>query len=90
MANLAVQAEALGLQVHQMAGILPDKIRQNFQVPADHEPVAAFTIGYAAPADTLPAPMKEREVAPRQRKPLESFVFGGPWGQTAKFAEPKK
>ena len=90
MATLAIQAEALGLQVHQMAGILPDKIRQNFQIPEDHEPVAAFTIGYAAPADTLPEPMKEREVAPRQRKPLESFVFGGPWGNTAKFAEPKK
>ena len=31
MATLSIQAEALGLQVHQMAGIVPDKIRQNFR-----------------------------------------------------------
>ncbi len=90
MATLAIQAEALGLQVHQMAGYISDKVRKNFDIPEDYEPVAAFTIGYAASAETLPEPYKEREKAPRQRKPLESFVFGGPWGKTAKFAEPKK
>ncbi|MGA8035287.1 MAG: nitroreductase family protein [Candidatus Acidiferrales bacterium] len=90
MATLALQAEALGLQVHQMAGIVPDKIRKNFGIPNDFEPVAGFVIGYPAPADALPAPLKEKETAPRQRKPLESFVFGGPWGKTAPFAAPKK
>jgi nitroreductase len=90
MANLSIQAEALGLKVHQMAGIVPAKIRQNFGIPDEYEPVAAFTIGYPASADALPEPLKGPETAPRQRKPLESFVFGGPWGKTAKFAEPKK
>lgn len=89
MATLSIQAEVLGLQVHQMAGIVRDKIRQNFGIPEDYEPVAAFTIGYEAPADTLPEPYKEREKAPRKRNPLESFVFSGPWGKTAKFAEEK-
>lgn len=90
MATLAIQAEAEGLQVHQMAGFVSAKVRQNFGIPEEYEPVAAFTIGYAASADTLPEPFKEREKAPRQRKPLESFVFSGPWGKAAKFAEPKK
>jgi nitroreductase len=89
MANLAVQANALGLEAHQMAGILPDKIRKNFAIPDEYEPVAAFVVGYPGPADSLSEPLKGREIAPRQRKALQSFVYGSEWGKTAKFAEEK-
>jgi hypothetical protein len=32
----------------------------------------------------LADPLKEREVAPRERKKLSEFVFGTQWGQPAK------
>ena len=89
-ANLAIQAEALGLQVHQMAGILPDKARANFGIPEGYDVVAAIAVGYPGDAASLPEPIRKGEVAPRQRKPLESFVFSGKWGHPAPVATPKK
>lgn len=80
-ANLAVQATSLGLQVHQMAGILPEKARELFAIPAGYEAVAGMAIGYPGDASSLPDQLKERETAPRSRKPLDSFVFSGKWGQ---------
>jgi nitroreductase len=89
-ANMALEAESLGLQAHQMGGIHAEKVRKNFGIPEEYEPVAGIVIGYPASAETLPEPLREKELAPRQRKALESFVFSGPWGKTALFATPKK
>lgn len=86
-ANLAAQASALGLQVHQMAGILPEKARELFDIPPGYEAVAGFALGYPGSPESLPQPLKERELAQRARKPLASFVFGGRWGDTAGFAK---
>jgi len=82
-ANLALQATALGLQVHQMAGILPDKARQIFSIPADFEAVAGFAIGYPGDPATLPDALRQREHAPRDRRPASSFVFTGHWGKVS-------
>jgi nitroreductase len=84
IANLTVEATAKGLFVHQMAGILPDKAREVFGIPPDYEAVAGFAIGYLGDPVLLPDPIRERELAPRERKPLSSFVFTGSWGNTAK------
>jgi nitroreductase len=81
-ASLSLQAEALGLSVHQMAGIEPEKARKLFDIPADYEAVAGIAIGYAGEPESLPDGLRERELAPRQRKPLDSFVFTGSWGKT--------
>jgi len=80
-ANLALQASALGLQVHQMAGILPEKARELFAIPTGYEAVAGIAIGYPGDASSLPDQLKSRELARRSRKPLDSFVFTGKWGQ---------
>ncbi|MGH9712613.1 MAG: nitroreductase family protein [Candidatus Acidiferrales bacterium] len=82
-ANLALQATALGLQVHQMAGILPDKARELFAIPEGYEAVAGFAIGYPGDPANLPDKLREQEHAPRSRKPLDSFVFAGKWGQVS-------
>jgi len=83
-ATLALQATALGLQVHQMAGILPDKAREIFGIPPDFEAVAGFAIGYPGDHMTLPeGRLRDNETGPRQRKPLSSFVFTGKWGETS-------
>ncbi|OGX85055.1 nitroreductase family protein [Hymenobacter glacialis] len=78
-ATLAIQATELSLQVHQMAGFSVDKIRASFNIPAGYEPVAVFTLGYPGNLESLPAPLQEKETAPRVRKPLAEFMFEGAW-----------
>jgi nitroreductase len=89
-ANLTIQAEALGLSVHQMAGIEPEKARKLFHIPADHEAVAGIALGYAGDPSSLGDEMRKRELAPRQRKPLDSFVFTGEWGHVPHLVKPKR
>ena len=83
-ANLTVQATALGLFVHQMAGILPDKIRELYQIPDQYEPVAGIAMGYPGNPDSLPEALRKKELAPRIRRAIHEFVFSGRWGQRSK------
>ena len=85
-ALLSVEATARGLAVHQMAGFDPEKARQVFGIPAGWEPIAALAIGYPGDPASLPQPLKDRELAPRTRKPITEFVMAGHWGHTAPFA----
>ena len=78
--NLLVEATARGLCVHQMIGILPDKAREVYEIPEHSEAWTALAIGYKADPAKLPDTLKERDLAPRQRKPLSQFVFSGKWG----------
>ena len=78
-ASLALQATALGLQIHQMAGFSADKIREAFGIPAGYEPVAVFTLGYPGNPSELPDALRDKETAARTRKPLAEFVFEGGW-----------
>ena len=80
-ANLALEATALGLFIHQMAGFIPEKAREVFAIPAGYEPVAAIAVGYPGDPERLPDDLKQRELKPRERKPIAEFVFTGRWGQ---------
>lgn len=83
-ANLALQATALGLQVHQMAGILPDKAREVFGIPEHFEAVAGIAMGYPGDPMTLPeGRLRDNETGARQRKPASDFVFTGKWGHVS-------
>jgi nitroreductase len=88
-ATLQIQAEELGLAVHQMAGIVPDKAREIFKIPTGYDVVAGFAIGYAGDPENLPEQLREKEVAPRERKALDSFVFAGEWGKTSPIVKTK-
>ena len=79
--NLVLEATARGLSVHQMIGILPDKAREVYQIPEHFKAWTAMAIGYKADPAKLPETLKERDSAPRQRRPLGKFVFTGQWGQ---------
>jgi nitroreductase len=85
-ALLSVEATALGLFVHQMAGFDPEKAKQVFGIPEGWEPIAAFAIGYPGDPASLPEKLRDRELAPRTRKPISDFVMTGHWGHTASFA----
>jgi len=82
---LSMEATANDLFVHQMAGFDPEKARQVFGIPAGWEAIAALAIGYPGDPDSLPQPLKDREMAPRTRKPIAEFVMAGHWGHTAPF-----
>jgi nitroreductase len=84
-AQLTTEASTRGLYVHQMAGLDPEKARKVFQIPEGWEAVAAMAIGYPGDPATLPEKLRERELAPRTRKPLSEFVMTGGWGHTASF-----
>lgn len=78
-AQLTFQATACGLSVHPMAGIDLDRIRAEYALPSDVEPVAGIAVGWLGDPETLPEKLREREKAPRERKSLDEIVLGG-WG----------
>ena len=83
--NLVVQATAMDLVIHQMAGILPDKIREYYSLPAGYEAVTGIAIGYQGDFENLPDPLRKKELAPRSRKSLREFVYSGSWGHSPDF-----
>jgi nitroreductase len=85
--NLTFEATARGLMVHQMSGILPDRVRELYKLPEDYQAVTAFVIGYAADPKDLPEELRARDTTERTRRPLPEFVFGGDWGVPAAFLE---
>jgi nitroreductase len=89
VANLITQATALGLFVHQMAGFYPEKVRELYGVPEAFEPVAGIVLGYPGDPSLLPEDLKQRELAPRVRRPIESFVFERGWGQISPLITPR-
>jgi len=84
--NLLVEATARGLSVHQMIGIVPEKAREVYEIPEGSEAWTGLAIGYPGDPDRLPEPLKDRHMAPRQRKPLREFVFSGKWGKASPIA----
>jgi len=87
VANLVLQATSMGLGVHQLAGIYPEKIQALFAIPDGFEPVSALAIGYAGDPDSLPDTLRTKELAPRSRKNLEEFVYTGRWGEGFPFPQ---
>lgn len=83
MANLTLQATAMGLFTHQMAGVDLDKVRKTYKLPDDFEPQTACAVGYAGDPDTLPEPLKTAELEERTRLPQTELVFAGAWGEPA-------
>jgi nitroreductase len=83
-ATLALQATSLGLQVHQMAGIDPNKAREVFGIPEHFEAVAGIALGYPGDHMTLPeGRLRDNETGKRERKEASSFVFTGKWGHVS-------
>lgn len=81
--NLVLQATALGLQAHQMAGYDVEKARRDCQIPSGFEPVAMIAVGYPGDPAILPDDLHQRELKPRERKPIVDFVFTTSWGRSS-------
>jgi nitroreductase len=77
---LTLQAAALGLATHQMAGFDVDAARKAFEIPDDYLLGAVIALGYQGEPAALPnEQILAQEVAPRQRKAMKDFVFSS-WG----------
>ena len=74
-ANLALQATALGLYVHGMAGYDAQALLDAFGVPADFDPVACWALGYRGDPAALPEHFAKMEQSPRQRRGINEVVF---------------
>ena len=80
---LTLQAAALGLATHQMAGFDESSARQALEIPDDFAIGAVIAVGYQGdPAALTNEKMLAQEIAPRERKPLKDFVFAS-WGLPA-------
>lgn len=79
--NLCLQAAAQGMMAHQMGGFDAERVGELAGVPAHCVPMAMVALGYAAAAESLPDDLRERELAPRQRRALGELFFAGAWGR---------
>jgi nitroreductase len=77
---LVLQASALGLVAHQMAGFDANKARELFAIPPEYSPMAMIAVGYQADPDILEGERREKEKAPRSRRPIGTSFFAGTWG----------
>lgn len=83
---LTLQASAMGLAAHQMAGFDTEKARRALRIPEDYVMGAAIALGYQGEPAALPNErLIEQEIAPRARKPLEEIVLAE-WGVPAELS----
>lgn len=87
VAFLTLQATAMGVAVHQMAGFSAEQVRAAYGVPDTADPVTAVAIGYPGDPNSLPEDLRKKELAPGQRRPISEFVFSGEWGRKAGWVE---
>ena len=78
--NLVLQAAVHGLMARQMAGFDVEKACAALGIPSGCEPVAMIAIGYPGDPTILPEPLRERELQPRSRRPIDEWTFSGQWG----------
>jgi nitroreductase len=83
-AYIGLQATALGLYTHSMAAFDHHKVAAAFGIPDDFATGSVTALGYFGDPNTLPDQLKQQEVSPRQRKPLEEIVFTE-WEKPATF-----
>lgn len=81
--SLVLEATHRGLGVHQMAGFDAAQAQQSFQVPEPFEAVTTIALGHVGPPESLSEPLRQREIAPRDRKAAGELFFTGDWPSAA-------
>ena len=76
--NLALQASAMGVVAHGMAGFDFDKARRVLGVPDEFAVAAMFALGKPGDPNQLPAEVRERESI-SGRRPVRESICEGPF-----------
>ena len=74
-AHLSIQAEALGLSVHQLGGFDQSAAADIFELPLGVEPVVVVALGRRGDIELLPEPYAGREHADRSRLRLDELLL---------------
>jgi len=74
---MCIQAQALGLHSHQMAGINNAKVEKVLDLPKEFEAAVVVAIGLRDEPEKLADEARERELAPRERLDLTEIVLHG-------------
>jgi nitroreductase len=81
---ITLQAAALGLKTHSMAGFDQVAARQALEIPESYAIGAVIALGYQGePSALAKEELIALETTPRTRKPLSEFVLSA-WGEPAK------
>jgi nitroreductase len=81
---LTLQAAALGMTTHQMAGFDKARARELLEIPGEYEFGVTIALGYQDEPEALAnEELIRRETTPRQRKELDELVFSQ-WGVAMK------
>jgi nitroreductase len=82
---MTIEAEHLGLRVHQMAGWDEQKVKQALRYPSNFRVIVIFALGYEANIKSIWATLDERTrnkiAKPRERKPPSENFFSGNYGK---------
>lgn len=79
--SLILQAQSTGLHCHPMAAFEPELAQAEFAIPPLFEPGLMIAVGYVGDPEKLTGLLRDRELAPRTRRPLEDLVFEHGWGE---------
>ncbi len=66
--NLSVQAQAMGIYLHQMGGIIPQNAIDKLNIPDGYKPLTAIALGYY-----------EGDSGIKPRKTIDEIAFNGTW-----------
>jgi nitroreductase len=72
---LSLEATAHDIFVHQMAGILPDRTKELFNIPEGYDVASMLAMGYLGNIKDLPEEFHKGETRERTRKALNEIVF---------------
>jgi nitroreductase len=76
--NMAIQAQSMGIALHQMAGVKYKEALKEFNFPETFHVATAIALGhYGGDLDKVPEKLQDAEVSARSRKKQEEFVFNG-------------
>lgn len=78
MTSLFLQATAMGMQGHGMAGFDTEKAQEIYGMSDDYLPLTMIAVGYHDGATTDPK-LQEREASPRIRKTQGEWAMRGEW-----------
>ncbi len=80
LGNMTVQAQYLGIALHQMAGVDWKKAETAFDVPDGFHVSSAVALGYyGGDLESLSPDLQEKETRERFRMPQKNFAFHKKW-----------